>query len=364
MAIAGSLPHLVLKEIFNEIEESISTDRYRVLLSCALVNRYWCHEALPTLWRRPFNCRREQYSKLIKVYLQFIDPEFLNFLDLDLNIPTKSSISSSSSSSSLPFLYPSYIKYIDFYNFFDAVQYWMTTDGDFERGKNRFNWMPQWFYRERPILHETFSKVKRALVQALLGNFLSSGARLESVSFLIHPNKDLKVEEFLWPFDENVRPLIVNIKMLTVSGMFRKENIFAELTKICRNLQAMEIVIEGNSDVLGVQSPKEYLNLGSLIQAQKGRLKSLNITFREKSRSFIELLLPSIWTNSSTLQNLRLCTADFRDVKRPLAGLSSCHQLRSLEFSYCKGLTKESISPYITPAVNPYLKRIRVLGGY
>ncbi|CAG8611562.1 12636_t:CDS:2 [Ambispora gerdemannii] len=362
MTLAGSLPHLVLKEIFNEIEGLMSTDRYQILLSCALVNRHWCHEALPILWRRPLNCRREQYSKLIKVYLQFIESGYLNFLGLNLNIPTK--VSFSSSSSFLPFLYPSYIKYIDFDIFFDAVQCWMTTDGDFERGKNRLNWMPQWFHRERPILHDTFFKVKRTLVQALLRSFLSSGARLKSISFSIHQNKDPNVEEFLWPFDESVRPLIANIRVLTVSGMFRKENIFAELSKICKNLQTMEIAIEGNTDASGTQSPKEYLNLGSLIQAQKGCLKSLNITLREKNRSFIELLLPSIWTNSSTLQNLRLCTADFRDVKRPLAELSSCYQLRSLEFSYCKGLTTESISPYVAPAVNPYLKRIRVLGEY
>ncbi|CAG8619769.1 5201_t:CDS:2, partial [Ambispora leptoticha] len=350
---AGSLPYLVLVEIFSEIEEN-SPNRYQTLFSCSLVNRYWCRHALPFLWRRPFNCRPENYAKLISIYLQFIDPDDLTLLDLDITLP-------SSSPSSLLLHYPTFIKHIDFCHFFDAVQRWMTTDADFKKGKNRWNWKPQWFHREIPISQEVFSIIKRGFVDALLLSFIKSGARVNSIAFSPQ-NNEMCLDEVLWPFEENVNELVGNVNSVSISGMFQKEQVFEELAKVCNNVQNMEVTIEGNADNYGAQLPTEYIQLGNLIQSQKN-LISLDLTLREKNREFIDLLLPSIWCTASTLKHLRLCTADFRNVRQPLFGLATCNKLESLEFRYCKGLTNDFVAPFVGNGALKKLEKVRVLGS-
>ncbi|CAG8578288.1 4886_t:CDS:2, partial [Ambispora gerdemannii] len=352
-AAAGNLPYLVLVEIFSEIEENLP-NRYQTLLSCSLVNRYWCRHALPFLWRRPFNCRPENYAKLLSIYLQFTDPDDLTLLDLDITLP-------SSSSSSLLLPYPSFIKHIDFCHFVDAVQSWMTTDADFKKGKNRWNWKPQWFHREIPISQEVFSIVKRGFVDALLLNFIQYGAKVKSIAFSSQ-NKEMCLDELLWPFEENVSKLVENVDSVSVSGMFQKKKVFGKLAKVCNNVQNMEITIEGNAGNSYAQLSTEYIQLGNFIQSQKN-LNSLDLTLREKSREFIPLFLHSIWSTRSTLKHLSLYTADFRDVKHPLIGLASCDKLESLEFRYCKGLTGDFVAPFVSDGAMKNLKKVRVLGG-
>ncbi|CAG8764117.1 1950_t:CDS:1, partial [Funneliformis caledonium] len=46
--MASSLPNLCLRKIFECIEEDKPS-----LHSCLLVNRHWCQEVVPILWRSP-----------------------------------------------------------------------------------------------------------------------------------------------------------------------------------------------------------------------------------------------------------------------------------------------------------------------
>src|SRR5437763_1984022 len=57
-----NIPTDVLIEIFSHLE-----DDYETLQSCALVNRIWCENSVPSLWSQPF--RDLTPSAIIDVYL-------------------------------------------------------------------------------------------------------------------------------------------------------------------------------------------------------------------------------------------------------------------------------------------------------
>jgi len=59
---SGDLP-----EILNEITQYFQGD-YETLYSCILVNRLWCHLAIPLLWKNPFSNPAKNYQ-FIKIYL-------------------------------------------------------------------------------------------------------------------------------------------------------------------------------------------------------------------------------------------------------------------------------------------------------
>ncbi|CAB4426609.1 unnamed protein product [Rhizophagus irregularis] len=107
---SGDLPELTYK-IINFLQNDYST-----LYSCILVNRLWCRLAIPLLWENPFSIYAKNHN-YIEIYLLYIND------DLKTKFYKYKVINNSLTSSTL-FNYPSFLKYLNTYEFIFSIQRW------------------------------------------------------------------------------------------------------------------------------------------------------------------------------------------------------------------------------------------------
>lgn len=80
-----SFPIECIRNIFLYLE-----DDHKSLYSCLRVNRFWCRNAVPILWRRPFEKSiRRKGGKVIRVYLSSLnDEEKATLIENEINLST------------------------------------------------------------------------------------------------------------------------------------------------------------------------------------------------------------------------------------------------------------------------------------
>ncbi|CAG8599385.1 22854_t:CDS:1 [Dentiscutata erythropus] len=108
------LPNECVQNILGHLSES----DHKTLLSLALVNRNFCQNAIPLLWKNPLHSRRSsrKHYKIIPLLLSSLDEDrksLLKFTERKLVIP-KTTI----------FYYTAFIKKLDFMNLLVQVFYW------------------------------------------------------------------------------------------------------------------------------------------------------------------------------------------------------------------------------------------------
>ena len=106
-----SLPTDVLIEIFSHL-----VDDYKTLQSCALVNRIWCENSVPSLWSQPFQDLTP--STIIDVYLTCLtENEKLYLVDSDIiGVPSRRRIPA--------FDYVSFLRHLSMGSLYSVVQRW------------------------------------------------------------------------------------------------------------------------------------------------------------------------------------------------------------------------------------------------
>src|SRR5688572_16916456 len=57
-----------LAELVPQVLEHLD-GQHHVLYRCLLVNRLWCREAIPVLWRNPFSVESKHFSLLMQRYV-------------------------------------------------------------------------------------------------------------------------------------------------------------------------------------------------------------------------------------------------------------------------------------------------------
>ncbi|PKK62609.1 hypothetical protein RhiirC2_855549 [Rhizophagus irregularis] len=109
---SGDLPELI-----NEVIQYFRYD-YKTLHSCILVNRLWCHLAIPLLWEDPFSNPTKNYY-FIEIYLCFLNEDGkAKFNEYGINNLLLSN---------KLFNYPSFIKYLDTNKICNSIKYWVDT---------------------------------------------------------------------------------------------------------------------------------------------------------------------------------------------------------------------------------------------
>src|SRR5688572_7420517 len=111
---SGDLPELI-SEIIQYFRKDFIT-----LHSCALVNKLWCHLAIPLLWEDPFSIPTKNYH-FIAIYLHNLnedDKTKLNEYGINDNLFASSTL----------FNYPRFIKYLDItWRIFHCIRAWAST---------------------------------------------------------------------------------------------------------------------------------------------------------------------------------------------------------------------------------------------
>ncbi|GET62514.1 hypothetical protein GLOIN_2v1733411 [Rhizophagus irregularis DAOM 181602=DAOM 197198] len=112
---SGNLPELT-ESIIKYFRNDFST-----LNSCALVNKFWCRLAIPLLWENPFSIIENSIStrnyNFIGIYLHNLNGELkTKFNEYKIN--------DNLLSSNTLFNYPSFIKYLNTWEFISSAKRW------------------------------------------------------------------------------------------------------------------------------------------------------------------------------------------------------------------------------------------------
>ncbi|PKC56927.1 hypothetical protein RhiirA1_473288 [Rhizophagus irregularis] len=113
-----------LSELSSDIMQYFRND-FSTLHSCILVNRLWCHLAIPLLWENPFSIvSRTNYNNIKYHKIRFIETYLINLNDDDKIKLNEFGINRLIPSNTL-FNYPSFIQHLDTLMISDCIEKWV-----------------------------------------------------------------------------------------------------------------------------------------------------------------------------------------------------------------------------------------------
>ncbi|CAJ0827373.1 1973_t:CDS:2 [Entrophospora sp. SA101] len=256
----------VLKKIFeylddrSEVIEIKSPKAFRNLKSCILVNREWCRNAVPILWKHPFHrYLKHRSNSLIHTLLLCLSYEELqDIFDNGCHLPISlfESIDKFQSSSQY-FDYPSFVKSLDYFQLIKFVKSWCD---DYMGGEG-----------------DNSEKYIVILLRAILNHFAKRSSGLSSLN--IHSN-GVDDDKCMLLLEPNIQKLI-------------KPNVL----KI------------SNLDETTILTARK---LGVLIESQKG-LKILQLI---RCKLPVNVLIPSVLKQRRTLKELNFRGVNFEGVHK------------------------------------------------
>ncbi|CAB4441439.1 unnamed protein product [Rhizophagus irregularis] len=306
---SGELPEL-LSDIMQYFRNDFST-----LHSCILVNRLWCHLAIPLLWENPFSIiSHKNYYNIEYHEIRFIENYLINLNDNDKIKLNEFGINHLTPSNTL-FNYPSFIQHLDACLIGDCIENWVAAVKKNEQClllflKNTQNLdFVKFFYK------------------LLIKIFIENKANLYAFDITYHHKYfDINSESVLQSSN-----FICNIKILYLE-------ISAPLLKFlstnCKSISSLHI---SNFDKYKDSTAIEYLS--QLIKSQKNLKK---ICFIDE--------IPPILLNSNclnTLNTIIFCNIDFEDINNLNEVFEQLNVLESIHIISCYSLDSNFIQQII-----------------
>ncbi|CAG8440193.1 9546_t:CDS:2 [Ambispora gerdemannii] len=318
---------------------SFTSSSLKDFRSCMLVNRLWCATAVPIFWSKPFHYH--DGPELIRLYLLFlrqdkdemltartcaglellkehenVDPEAFELL---MNLVTINGVTTRA------FNYPAFLKELDYYSLLISIRNWILDecenqirkqtasfdDFNFPPKLDKFNSPPK--PKKLPQNHEESfqtQKLTEIVVRELIELWISHNVRLDGLLIDTHARDVYDIErddEFMLIAQHEFRSFTSSLTRLNIAAGFNKGRLFGWLSRNCNEI-----------------------NLASLIEKQYN-LKYLKLSGYDADNADMELIMPAIAEQSSTLQYLHFEEVDFTGCS-PFDGIASCEKLESLRF--------------------------------
>nr|CAG8476575.1 7419_t:CDS:2 [Entrophospora candida] len=304
----------VLTKIFgylddrNEVIEIKAPKAFRNLKSCILVNREWCRNAVPILWKQPFHrYLKHRSNSLIHTLLLCLSYEELqDIFDNGCHLPLSlfESIDKFQSSSQY-FDYPSFLKSLDYFQLIKFVKSWCD---DYMGGEG-----------------DNSEKYIVILLRAILNHFAKRSSGLSSLN--IHSNG---VDD-----DKCMLLLEPNIQKLIKPNMLKISNLSYDDEATILTARKLGVLIESQKALKILQLIRCKLPVNVLIQSvlkQRRSLKELN--FRGVNFEGVHKL--DILKNSR-LEKLKIIDSYNLDSNLVQSLVNSNHRkLKNVEVFSCK----------------------------
>ncbi|CAG8523654.1 11600_t:CDS:2 [Ambispora leptoticha] len=214
-----SFPPEILQQIITFHE-----DNYKTLYSCLLVNKYWCRNVVPILWRN----MPEKYKKKSPSAYKFIQA-YINCLSTDTRAQLGLTKSDQQNESSV-FLYPTYLKVFDLQWLLNEIVSWY--------GK-LFRNIPK---KQRRGPYE--------FLEAIINLLRTNKARIEKVRIvLLEPIKEDEKQQLLRIVTNLVKQsqdeedgLLGKLREVHFSQyVFRIQEVFKLFARHCNNFQCLKL---------------------------------------------------------------------------------------------------------------------------
>ncbi|EXX63060.1 uncharacterized protein OCT59_026977 [Rhizophagus irregularis] len=302
---SGELP-----EILSDIMQYFRND-FSTLHSCILVNRLWCHLAIPLLWENPFSIisRKNNYN------IEYHKIRFIEIYLINLNDNDKIKLNEFGINHLIPlntlFNYPSFIQHLDGRLIGDCIENWAAA---VKKEKSLF-----WFVKN--IQNSDFIKF---IHKSLIEIFIENEANLYTFNVThYHDYFDIVSESVL----QNPH-FIRNIKILYLKI---STPLLKVLSSNCNSISSLyNPRFKDNTDI-------EYLS--QLIKSQKNLKK---ICFVKK---FPPILLNSNCLN--TLNTIIFLYINFNNINILNEVFEQLNVLESVHIMYCYSLDSNFIQQII-----------------
>ncbi|CAG8567432.1 11220_t:CDS:2 [Ambispora leptoticha] len=282
-----SLPPEILRQIVTIFE-----DDYKTLYSCLLVNRYWCCNVVPILWRKmPDNFPRIATSSWAYKFIQ----AYINCLSTDTRAQLGLTESDQQKESSV-LLYPTYLKVLDFQRLSDAIVSWCI-----KLNRNIYD------KKTRRGSHYGESEKKLKFLEVIVKLLHTSKARIQKVIFVlskpinvVEKQPFLRIVTNLVEQSQTEDSLLGKLREVHFSQyVFMIQEVFKLFARHCNNFQCLKL----KNIVLNKRARRPIEGLLQLIQAAAPNLKE--ITCDQFGRHFMNNNL-EIWPHISSQLSVSL----------------------------------------------------------
>ncbi|CAG8752010.1 2950_t:CDS:2 [Cetraspora pellucida] len=330
--MATNLSSKTLQTIFKFIDTKEERD-YGTLYNCALVNRQWCNNVIPTLWKDPFY--GEKSDVVIKILLSFLDNDQLQQLgSIRDGLPLNEN---------KMFDYPSFIQHLNLDFIYESL--YDLYSGSIDAANLRNVQLPN----NPTLLNDielTFTVLLKMLARKITDvkifyiNWKLHSCYLDEVSKGDIKNNNLKL--LLQPEISDLLKITIELRWWQTRPY---KGYFVEFAKICSNLEKLVISLANFSE-------NQIDDAAEFIRSQRN-LKVLEIF---NCNSGIQKILTFSRDQALSIQAIILYHVDFYGCE-PLTSLTKCENLRHLSFRYCTYIQKEMCNPLFS-ANFPNLKKV------
>ncbi|CAG8758955.1 10058_t:CDS:1, partial [Acaulospora morrowiae] len=271
------------------------------LYPCILVNRIWCHTAIPLLWKDPFfnHPRADNATLLVDVYISGFSPEEFHALNIrPRNLYSKGLI----------FNYVKYLRRINITKIHDAVCFWLESKSELST--------------DVPIF------------QSLYRHFVSSAQNIEYIEF--GPGSDSAINEniFILP---SAQFNLCNLENFLCYGE-PINNLYSTIAKVSTRIKNLRVSLVDGYPIFSTT----LNDLSNLLRSQK---KLERITLDNQTSCFccsqdlssaldMTNVLISLESQTSTLSYIYLGSIDFHNLF-PFRQLAKCENLQELIITRC-----------------------------
>ncbi|CAG8561909.1 9160_t:CDS:2, partial [Acaulospora colombiana] len=335
-----SFPRECLEEVFHILENDKST-----LLTCLLVNRFWCRSAVSFLWKHPFRLAKKPSPELIDIYISMFSPQVSRQLanegiNVNTNPPKRL------------FNYPSFIRKFRFDDLYESTSAWLQEG--YDKGIQ--------LRSELEIFDDL--RVIKILVNELIKLFLSESPVIYFLSlntqrlvglidrrFWSHHPGDIQYtptsfEDFrgAYGFDDLLQlpsyagavNCLPYLREFEYGGDATDGKIVQALSMICKNLDSLEISFSSWQ-----RKHADPIMMLSLLQAQHSLKR---VVLRRGGSNCLSVLIEGLTSQANSLRRLEFNGADFRG-SISLEAVTYCVNLETLIFDRCLGLSDEIVEP-------------------
>ncbi|RIA98647.1 hypothetical protein C1645_870575 [Glomus cerebriforme] len=312
------------------------------LHSFLLVNRHWCINAVPILWRRTFFITAHGYfssksrCRLITTYLSCL---ISNSLNSDGGITITSHNNFPSARQIQPtFDYASFLRGFDYFQVFHAIGNWYAYQSSEKKQSIKFSKIIGMDDDECKILLTTKELIKHILSRSPVIDYLA----LDSEATI--PSDFISIGNF-----QNATNCLAYIRTFICRGNSNKLDLYTTFAKIVSNAENITIHGIGSDD-------SRAEGLSSFIRKQRNLSK---FVLWDGTKEQLPNVIKALSFNHGKLKYLEFRFCSFENFK-PLELLATaCSELTTLKFIQCG-----EISSNIVPSSFPDLEVLDLQGTY
>jgi hypothetical protein len=316
---SGNLP-----ELLNEIIQYFRND-FSTLHSCILVNRLWCHLAIPLLWEDPFSIPTGNYHFIRNFLYNLNDNDKTKLIEYEINIELIPS--------NTLFNYPNYIKCLNTWKIFHSIEKWIKSIKS-ESLK---------LEEQQPFLNsDKIKDISKIIYNSILKNENNVNLRtIEIISIRDIDDHDY-LNDILKLILQN-QNLILNIKNLKLSlnGII-KTNIIYDLLKFlynnCKTISILYFHYKLDYDDLLI------INYFSELIISQQNLEKILFGFHIYNSILLSLKNSNC---SNTLKTIIFYNINFKNITNFKQAFEQLNVLKSIHILYCSSLNYDFIQQII-----------------